>query len=459
MNIKKNIISSIMKTFVFSLLVMVLLNGLNTFGYAQASQSIDGIYILIGDSDGTKVVKGATVTLTISGSPSGSLAMSAIKTDETVTDNGIFKIKNGKITLSFNEMEWAANNAPYSLSGNTLILPFKALGGSGSGTSTWKRLGGQEDSTGSTSTGKKKPGQDDGQGNNNDNKGNKKNGDDKGGNNKKDDNGDDDGSGTNPGKDDGKNPRPKPKDDPSKKPDQKPKQPGIKELVGNWTGRAAGEEVRFRANNGILILTVKHNAEFFFHVDENGNIDGEGTIEYDLERNTTGLDNLVAGVRGLMGLMPSAPGLPGSGAKAGLAGKMGDATTGAPGVTSLQYEAPHLKNGKEVRHFKFKGKAEMSTGYWDGEQKNNWKLTLEQDGDYTLPDGSADNKLIAQWEVNLVKEEKPFPCWSPFLKNPATLRKGPGGIWVAEFQEKGKGRNGVKVWQEYGYVWMARQNK
>jgi len=434
---------------------------LGWMGLTLHAQSIDGIYTLIGDSDGTKVVKGAMVTLTISGSPSGSLAMSAIKPGETVTDSGTFKIRNGKITLSFNEMEWEATNAPYSLNGNILTLPFKALGGEGPGTSTWKRLGGGDDSSGTTTPGKKKTGQDDDQGNNNDNKGNKKKDSDKG-NQKGDDNkGDnnDDGEGTNPGDKNGKkpDPKPKPQDDPSKKPN--PKQPGVKELKGNWTGRAAGEEVRFRANNGILILTVKHNAEFFFHIDENGNIDGEGTIEYDLERNTTGLDNLAAGVRGLMGLMPGAPGLPGSGGKAALAGKMGDATTGAPGVTSLQYEAPHLKNGKEVRHFKFSGKAEMSTGYWDGEQKNNWKLTLQQEGDFTTPDGSADNQLIAAWEVNLVKEEKPFPCWSPFLKTPATLRKGPGGIWIAEFQEKGKNRNGVKVWQEYGYVWMARQNK
>ena len=233
----------------------------------------------------------------------------------------------------------------------------------------------------------------------------------------------------------------------------------MKELVGNWTGRAAGEEVRFRDPNGLLILTVKHTAEFFFHVDEAGKVDGEGTIEFDLERNTEGLDSLAAGVRGLMGMMPGAPGLPDKGAAAGVAGRMGDATRDVPGVTSLQYDAPHLKHGKELRHFKFAGQAEMSTGWWSGEQVNNWKLTLVQQGDYTLPDGSADNQLIAAWEVNKVKEEKPFPCWSPFLKDAGTLRRGPGGAWVAEFQQKGSHREGKKVWQEYGYVWMARQIK
>ncbi|HQK89192.1 MAG TPA: hypothetical protein PLU25_16335, partial [Acidobacteriota bacterium] len=235
------------------------------------------------------------------------------------------------------------------------------------------------------------------------------------------------------------------------------KPPTLKDLVGNWTGRAAGEEVRFRDPNSLLILTVKHNAEFFFHVDETGRVTGEGTIEYDLERNTEGLDALAAGVKGLMGLMPGAPGLPGQGAAAGVAGRMGDATRDVPGVTSLQYDAPHLKHGKELRHFTFTGQAEMSSGWNSGQRVDNWKLTLVQQGPFTLPDGSPDNQLIAAYEVNKVKEEKPFPCWSPFMKEPATLRRGPGGAWVAEFQQKGTHREGKKVWQEYGYVWMARQ--
>ena len=46
-----------------------------------------------------------------------------------------------------------------------------------------------------------------------------------------------------------------------------------------------------------------------------------------------------------------------------------------------------------------------------------------------------------------------------FLGAAAALRRGPGGIWIAEFEEKGTHRNGVPVWQEYGYTWMARQNR
>jgi len=46
----------------------------------------------------------------------------------------------------------------------------------------------------------------------------------------------------------------------------------IYELRGNWSGWGRGEEVRYRHPLELLILVVKHQAEFFFHVDEKGNI-------------------------------------------------------------------------------------------------------------------------------------------------------------------------------------------
>ena len=51
----------------------------------------------------------------------------------------------------------------------------------------------------------------------------------------------------------------------------------VKELRGTWTGRGASEEVRFR--HSLLTLIVKHEIQFFFHVDEKGNVKGEGTVE------------------------------------------------------------------------------------------------------------------------------------------------------------------------------------
>jgi hypothetical protein len=76
---------------------------------------------------------------------------------------------------------------------------------------------------------------------------------------------------------------------------------------------------------------------------------------------------------------------------------------------------------------------------------------------YFLPDGKEDNSLVAEYEVNKVKEESTFPCWSPFLIKPGIIRKGPTDLHIVEFMEKGKHRQNKKVWEEYGYVWMTRQ--
>ena len=250
-----------------------------------------------------------------------------------------------------------------------------------------------------------------------------------------------------------------------KSPEDMTKAELLKEMEGNWVGHGAGEEVRFRDPNGLLILTVKHKTEFFFHVDEEGKIEGEGTIEYDLERNTTGLNNLAATVRGLMGLVPM-PSAPGSSPQSEVAGKMGEQAMDAPGVTQIQYDAPHLKYGKEIRRFKFTGRIEngrwvkidKDLNYAGNDIKTKEKLMyLDEVLNFTLVDGTPNNTLIAEYEVNKVKEEATFPCWSPFLKEPGILRSGPGGIWVVDFQEQGTHRNEVRVWEEYGYIWMARK--
>ncbi|MBN2352465.1 MAG: hypothetical protein JXD23_07840 [Spirochaetales bacterium] len=216
-------------------------------------------------------------------------------------------------------------------------------------------------------------------------------------------------------------------------------------LRGNWIGGGAGEEVRFRNRN--LTLTVKHATKFFLYINEKDEIEGEGTIEYDLDRNTEGLDELVSEIRGMISAF--VPGVP----SAKMASGPIDYFTKRKMTSGLQYDAPHLKNGPELRHIKIRGRVEkQKLNDYEGA-----KIHLEVQGDFTLPDGKADNQLIAAWEVNKVKEESKFPCWSPFLKGPGVLRKGPGGYWVVEFQEKGEHRNRVKVWQEYGYYWTAHQ--
>lgn len=233
-------------------------------------------------------------------------------------------------------------------------------------------------------------------------------------------------------------------------------------FAGTYKGRGASEEVRFN-RPGVLTLTVKHETEFSLKIAPDGQVTGEGHITYNMTPNTQGLDSIVASVRGAMSMTPGAIGSAMSAVNtasdvAGKAAEAGDAA----GVKSsgkrpggLSYTATHLKNGPEVRHFRIKGRIDR-TAIAGGEEL---RLVLEVDGDYKRPDGTADPKLIAQWEVNGLKEEKPFPCWSPFLKTGyAVLRKGEGGVWAAEFSEKGTHRNNDKNWQEYGYYWLIQQS-
>ncbi len=235
----------------------------------------------------------------------------------------------------------------------------------------------------------------------------------------------------------------KPPDDPND--DKNGSSESITALKGNWIGGGAGEEVRFRNRN--LTLTVKHASKFFLYINDKDEIEGEGTIEYDLDQNTEGLDELVTEIRGMISAF--VPGIP------SLKMSSGPVRDFAKDRISrgLQYEAPHLKYGPEIRHIKIKGRVEKAKlNDYDGA-----RVYLEVQGDYTLPDDTADNSLIAAWEVNKVKEESKFPCWSPFLEQSGVIRKGHGGYWVIEFQEKGEHRNRVSAWQEYGYYWSARQ--
>lgn len=108
-------------------------------GAASAvAQSIEGVYVHVRDSDGTKPKPRATVTLTFKGGATGSLEVLATQPGETVTDTGSYGVRNNLITIHFKEMEWEANRQPFQFDGCTLTLPFKALGGSaGAGTSVW----------------------------------------------------------------------------------------------------------------------------------------------------------------------------------------------------------------------------------------------------------------------------------------------------------------------------------
>ncbi len=226
----------------------------------------------------------------------------------------------------------------------------------------------------------------------------------------------------------------------------------VKDLAGTWTGFGAGEEVRFRHKLGLLTLTVKHKTEFVFVINDKGEVEGEGSITYDLTNNTSGLDDLVASVHSLMAMAQ----VPGTGSP--VADKTVESARDIKGGTKIQYNAPHLKHGPELRHFKFNGRVkEGSVKDKYGRESSAMLIEIDEVLSFTLLGGEPDNTLIAEYEVNKQKTDAKFPCWSPFINGPGVIRKGPGTVHIAEFQRKGKNRKGKKVWQEYSYVWLARQ--
>jgi len=240
-------------------------------------------------------------------------------------------------------------------------------------------------------------------------------------------------------------------------PAENPPEIRLKALAGDWTGKAAGAEVRFRRRGmgmTIMTLTTKHAAEFFFTIRPDGNILGEGAILYTLDPDLSGVEALAGAVKGLINLMPM-PSVPGAGK---VAGHFGDAMTGAMkdvgGLTSPTFSY-QMKDAPQQRHFRITGKV-----YQRGDV---WRIRLESSGEYFTGSDlkGMDNQLWVEWEVNRVRETKPFPCWSPFLKSEsgdATIRVSEGGtVFMADSSFSGSHRDGVKPWQEYTFTWRARR--
>ena len=443
---------------VVTLLALLFLGLASCLNAATPAEGLLGSWQLTADGGGAVPEPGVTVTLNFS---SGGLDFASVGGGQNIHDSGSWSVDGNLITLSLPGLGKQVNQKRFSRMGNVLVLPFKVYSDD-VGISSWQRSGtgssggssGSDSGGGSGSSGGKgSDGDSGGKGNdgnsgsgNDGNSGNDGSAGGKGSDGSSGDDGDSDKGEKGDKGDRGSDGRS------SREQDKIDRKTCI--LAGNYEGRAAGEEVRFRHVRGLLVLTVKHSAEFFFHVDGKGQVEGEGTITYDMTKDTQGLDKLAAGVQGMMGMMPMASAPSGGGAKSALADKAaGTITSGVSGVNSLQYDAPHLKNGPELRHFKFKGHVVVNM------TRNGGEIFVEQDGDFTLTDGTVDNKLISAWEVNLQKEQSTFPCWSPFTKGAGVFRKGPGGLWVIEFMEKGTHRDGKKPWQEYAYYWTARLNR
>jgi uncharacterized protein DUF4412 len=106
------------------------------------AQEIAGAYLLLGDSDGTKPKTGARLELTFSGATAGAVKLFATRPGEVVRDTGTYSISDHRITIRFNEVDWAAQNQAFQFDGCTLTLPFKAVSATeGPGTSDWRKQG------------------------------------------------------------------------------------------------------------------------------------------------------------------------------------------------------------------------------------------------------------------------------------------------------------------------------
>ncbi len=87
------------------------------------------------DSDGKVPKSGASVEITFG---AGTFTLKAVQPGETVEDRGSFKVDGRTITLEFRELEKGRQSGPYSMSADTLVLPFTMLGDA-RGWSIWMR--------------------------------------------------------------------------------------------------------------------------------------------------------------------------------------------------------------------------------------------------------------------------------------------------------------------------------
>ncbi|MEY4760412.1 MAG: hypothetical protein RLZZ200_268 [Pseudomonadota bacterium] len=93
----------------------------------------DGTWRLFKDSDGKVPRSGSTIELTLA---NGKLSIKAVQPGETVTDTGSYTVNGSSITVEFRTMEQGKRTGPWSVSADTLVLPFPMLTG-GQGSSTW----------------------------------------------------------------------------------------------------------------------------------------------------------------------------------------------------------------------------------------------------------------------------------------------------------------------------------
>jgi len=230
-----------------------------------------GSYSFVSDSDGGKAGKGSSVTLTFT---NGSAVLNAVKPGENFNDQGTYRVSGNLITISLPQLGVEVNRQPFTLTGTTLVLPFKVFS-EGDGSSTWT-------ASGQGSGTKNQPPGDDGQGG-------KKGGENPGGDSGQTGPGNPGQGPGNPGQGTG---RPNPQPGPGAGPMPLPSQESLTKLAGVWQGWGASYEVRFRRKN-MMSVAVKHATLFTIGVNDQGEIDGGGVIAYDMDPDLCGVANLV----------------------------------------------------------------------------------------------------------------------------------------------------------------------
>ncbi|MEW6758321.1 MAG: hypothetical protein AB1347_08880 [Acidobacteriota bacterium] len=279
------------------------------------AQGLQGTWLLVKDSDETRPKTGATVTLALL--PGGAFALSAVQPGETLEDAGTYEVSGSRITLAFTELDLGCAAAPFTLSGDTLVLPFKVFG-EGAGTSTWQRSrGGQEQARGGSggtasggsgtggrghggagagpsalgSPGSSAPsgsGSATGSGRESSaspGSGSASGSASSGGT----------GSGSAPGRGSAGSNR-------GQGAGQSGAQAPFDACVGMWTGHGSSYEVRFR-EKGKMTVAVLHDTVFAFVVQPDGEIVGHGTVVYDVDPNLCGVAALAQQVNQAIDMM------------------------------------------------------------------------------------------------------------------------------------------------------------
>ena len=101
--------------------------------FAAAPTLPNGTWRLFKDSDGKVPRSGAFIELTLT---NGNFTLKAEQPGETVKDTGTYRVNGRNVTFEFREMEQGRQTGNFSVSSDTLVLPFMMMSNA-KGQSTW----------------------------------------------------------------------------------------------------------------------------------------------------------------------------------------------------------------------------------------------------------------------------------------------------------------------------------